>query len=133
LILARELDLSNEFSDNFPNPNLISKPNLQDVESNPKFKKLKLGEFLECYLLKKLKKTKAKNHVLRYGGDFVGGFAKGKNGNLESKIISRNSKEVLRASKRVRIRHRNLHRKSFMERNPLVNKGWVGSSRLQAS
>ncbi|QWX84146.1 bifunctional aspartate kinase/homoserine dehydrogenase I [Cellulophaga sp. HaHaR_3_176] len=81
LILARELDLSNEFAD-ISIQNLI--PNaLQNVE---------VGEFnrqLESLdsVFEKIKKEQKPNHVLRYVGDLSGDLQKEK-GNLEVKLVS---------------------------------------------
>jgi len=81
LILARELDLSNEFSD-ISIQNLIP-ANLQDVELS-EFKN-KLGDLDAIF--EKIKKDQKPNHVLRYVGDLSGDLQKEK-GNLEVKLIS---------------------------------------------
>tara|TARA_R110002051_G_scaffold325678_2_gene430130 strand:- start:46063 stop:49446 length:3384 start_codon:yes stop_codon:yes gene_type:complete len=81
LILARELDLSNEFSD-ISVQNLIP-THLQDVEVS-EFKN-KLGDLDAIF--EKIKKEQKPNHVLRYVGDLSGDLQKEK-GNLEVKLIS---------------------------------------------
>lgn len=81
LILARELDLSNEFSD-ISIQNLIPS-NLQDVEVS-EFKN-KLGDLDAIF--EKIKAAQKPNHVLRYIGDLSGDLQKEK-GNLEVKLIS---------------------------------------------
>ncbi|MDP5231923.1 MAG: bifunctional aspartate kinase/homoserine dehydrogenase I [Cellulophaga sp.] len=81
LILARELDLCNEFSD-ISIQNLIP-VNLQDVEVSD-FKN-KLGDLDAIF--EKIKAAQKPNHVLRYVGDLSGDLQKEK-GNLEVKLIS---------------------------------------------
>ncbi len=81
LILARELDLSNEFAD-INIQNLIPEA-LQNVEVN---------EFNRCLesmdaVFDKIKKEQKPDHVLRYVGDLSGDLQKEK-GNLEVKLIS---------------------------------------------
>ncbi|WP_047419104.1 bifunctional aspartate kinase/homoserine dehydrogenase I [Cellulophaga sp. Hel_I_12] len=81
LILARELDLSNEFLD-ISIQNLIP-ANLRDVKLS-EFKN-KLGDLDAIF--NKIKKDQKPNHVLRYVGDLSGDLQKEK-GNLEVKLIS---------------------------------------------
>ncbi|MBU2995129.1 bifunctional aspartate kinase/homoserine dehydrogenase I [Cellulophaga baltica] len=81
LILARELDLSNEFSD-VDIQNLIPKT-LHNVDVEEFKSKL---ETLDP-IFDKIKEEQKPNHVLRYVGDLSGDLQKEK-GNLEVKLIS---------------------------------------------
>ena len=81
LILARELDLSNEFAD-INIQNLISEA-LQNVEVNEFNSRL---ESMDA-VFDKIKKEQKPDHVLRYVGDLSGDLQKEK-GNLEVKLIS---------------------------------------------
>ena len=81
LILARELDLSNEFSD-INVQNLIPEV-LQNIDVKEFKDKL---ERLDP-IFEKIKKDQKPNHVLRYVGDLSGDLQKEK-GNLEVKLIS---------------------------------------------
>ena len=81
LILARELDLINEFED-IDVQNLVPE-NLQDVEKTEFISRLnELDEVFE-----KLKKDQAENHVLRFVGDLHGDLQQEK-GELDVKLIS---------------------------------------------
>jgi homoserine O-acetyltransferase len=81
LILARELDLSNEFSD-IEIQNLIP-TNLQDVAVDEFKNQLSSLDAI----FEKLKKDQKPNHVLRYVGDLSGDLQKEK-GDLEVKLVS---------------------------------------------
>ena len=81
LILARELDLENEF-DEVNIKNLIPE-NLR--EGSPEDFLSKLDLLNEEYLI--LKEQQEKNHVLRYIGELSGDLSKEK-GNLEVKLVS---------------------------------------------
>ena len=81
LILARELDLSNEFAD-INIQNLIPEA-LQNVEVNEFNSRL---ESMDA-VFDKIKKEQKPDHVLRYVGDLSGDLQKEK-GNLEVKLIS---------------------------------------------
>jgi homoserine O-acetyltransferase len=81
LILARELDLSNEFAD-VSIQNLIPET-LQNVDVDEFKNKL---ESLDP-IFEKIKSDQKPNHVLRYVGDLFGDLQKEK-GNLEVKLIS---------------------------------------------
>jgi homoserine O-acetyltransferase len=81
LILARELDLSNEFSD-IKIQNLIP-INLQDVAVDEFKNQLSSLDAI----FEKLKKDQKPNHVLRYVGDLSGDLQKEK-GDLEVKLVS---------------------------------------------
>jgi homoserine O-acetyltransferase len=81
LILARELDLSNEFSD-IEIQNLIP-INLQDVAVDEFKNQLSSLDAI----FEKLKKDQKPNHVLRYVGDLSGDLQKEK-GDLEVKLVS---------------------------------------------
>ena len=81
LILARELDLSNEFAD-ISIQNLIPEA-LQNVEVNEFNSRL---ESMDA-VFDKIKKEQKPDHVLRYVGDLSGDLQKEK-GNLEVKLIS---------------------------------------------
>jgi aspartate kinase len=81
LILARELELKNEFSDiKIQNliPELLQKGNVQDFMGNLDVLNDKFNE---------LKKNQKPNHVLRYVGDLHGDLRKEK-GKLDVKLIS---------------------------------------------
>jgi aspartate kinase len=81
LILARELELKNEFSDiEIQNliPELLQKGNVQDFMGNLDVLNDKFNE---------LKKNQKPNHVLRYVGDLHGDLRKEK-GKLDVKLIS---------------------------------------------
>ena len=81
LILARELDLINEFED-IEVQNLVPE-SLQDVEKTEFISRLnELDEVFE-----KLKKDQAENHVLRFVGDLHGDLQQEK-GELDVKLIS---------------------------------------------
>jgi len=81
LILARELDLINEFED-IDVQNLVPE-SLQDVEKTEFISRLnELDEVFE-----KLKKDQAENHVLRFVGDLHGDLQQEK-GELDVKLIS---------------------------------------------
>ena len=81
LILARELDLINEFED-IDVQNLVPET-LQDVEKTEFISRLnELDEVFE-----KLKKDQAENHVLRFVGDLHGDLQQEK-GELDVKLIS---------------------------------------------
>ncbi len=81
LILARELDLINEFEDIYVQ-NLVPE-SLQDVEKTEFISRLnELDEVFE-----KLKKDQAENHVLRFVGDLHGDLQQEK-GELDVKLIS---------------------------------------------
>lgn len=81
LILARELDLSNEFAD-ISIQNLIPDA-LQNVDVKEFNNQL---ESLDS-VFEKIKKEQKPNHVLRYVGDLSGDLQKEK-GNLEVKLVS---------------------------------------------
>ena len=81
LILARELDLCNEFAD-ISIQNLIPEA-LQNVEVNEFNSRL---ESMDA-VFDKIKKEQKPDHVLRYVGDLSGDLQKEK-GNLEVKLIS---------------------------------------------
>jgi homoserine dehydrogenase len=81
LILARELELKNEFSDiEIQNliPELLQKGNVQDFMGNLDVLNDKFNE---------LKKNQKPNHLLRYVGDLHGDLRKEK-GKLDVKLIS---------------------------------------------
>ena len=81
LILARELDLINEFED-IEVQNLVPE-SLQDVEKTEFISRLnELDEVFE-----KIKKDQAENHVLRFVGDLHGDLQQEK-GELDVKLIS---------------------------------------------
>lgn len=88
LILARELDLQNEFED-VNIENLIPK-NLRTGNVNAFLNKL---EEMDVYF-QHLKDHQQKNHVLRYIGDLSGDLKKEK-GNLEVKLVSVPSNSAL--------------------------------------
>ncbi len=81
LILARELDLINEFSD-IHVENLV--PEYLQNTSSQKFVE-KLSELDEVF--EKIKNQQAENHVLRFVGDLYGDLQKEK-GELEVKLVS---------------------------------------------
>ncbi len=81
LILARELDLINEFSD-INIQNLVSK-NLLEVSKDDFI--ARVAELDDEY--QKLKEAQEPNHVLRYVGDLHGDLSKDK-GELDVKLIS---------------------------------------------
>ncbi len=81
LILARELDLSNEFED-INIHNLIPEY-LREGEATTFLKRL--SELNDVY--KKVKEDQKPNHVLRYIGDLWGDLSKEK-GNLDVKLVS---------------------------------------------
>ena len=81
MILARELDLINEFSD-INIQNLVSK-NLLEVSKDDFI--ARVAELDDEY--QKLKEAQEPNHVLRYVGDLHGDLSKDK-GELDVKLIS---------------------------------------------
>jgi bifunctional aspartokinase / homoserine dehydrogenase 1 len=81
LILARELDLQNEFEE-IKIDNLIPE-HLQTISKEDFFKRIE--EFNPVY--QKIKEQQQPNHVLRYIGELSGDLQKDK-GNLEVKLVS---------------------------------------------